>query len=52
MVAISIDNPDIKDKVKSGEIKGFSIEGFFNEKLKMSEDELLYNKIKDLINGV
>ena len=52
MVAISIDNPDIKDKVKSGEIKGFSIEGFFNEKLEMSEDELLYNKIKDLINGV
>jgi len=52
MVAISVDNPEIKDKVKSGEIKGFSIEGFFNEKLEMSEDELFINKIKDLINGV
>jgi len=51
MVAISVENDDIKAKVKSGEIKGFSIEGFFNQKQKMSEDEIAYNKIKELLTN-
>jgi len=51
MVAIIVENDDIKAKVKSGEIKGFSIEGFFNQKQKMSEDEIAYNKIKELLTN-
>jgi len=31
MTAYKIDNPDVWDKVKSGEIKGFSVEGWFTE---------------------
>ena len=49
LVSISVDNQDIRNKILKGEIKGFSIEGFFGEKVEMSEEEIIYNKIKELL---
>ena len=48
LVKISVDNEEIKEKVKSGEIKGFSIEGFFNQK---SEDQKLFDQLKELLTN-
>ena len=39
MVAMKIDNEDIWQKVKAGKVRGFSIEGFFTEKLKEQGNE-------------
>lgn len=48
LVKISVDNEEIKEKVKSGEIKGFSIEGFFNQK---TEDQKLFDQLKELLTN-
>lgn len=40
MISMKVDNPVMWEKVKSGEVKGFSIEGFFSEKLEASRQEL------------
>tara|TARA_R100000734_G_scaffold19065_2_gene17805 strand:- start:154 stop:1395 length:1242 start_codon:yes stop_codon:yes gene_type:complete len=39
MVSMKVDNPEIWKKVKSGEVKGFSIEGYFAEKVEASKQE-------------
>jgi len=54
MVSMKVNNDAIwNDFVKTGKVKGFSIEGYFSDKLEMSleiEKELeLLNKIKDII---
>lgn len=36
LVAIKVENEDIKAKILKGEIKGFSIEGIFNEKQELT----------------
>lgn len=54
MVSMKVNNDSIwNDFVKTGKVKGFSIEGYFADKLEMSlqkeqEDELI-NKIKEII---
>lgn len=47
MVAISVDNEDIRNKVKNGEIKGFSIEGLFEQKQELSA----FEKTKQLLQA-
>lgn len=48
-VMYKIDNDDIIDKIKSGEINGFSIEAFLSERLPLqSMSEQLINKIDKL----
>ena len=53
MLSMYVDNDDVWEKVKAKEVKGFSIEGYFQEKEKLSktlsEDEVL-NEIKNLIS--
>jgi len=39
MIAMKVENSKIWDKVKAGEIKGFSIEGYFAEKVEASKQE-------------
>ena len=39
MVSMKVDNPEIWNKVKSGEVKGFSIEGYFAENIEASKQE-------------
>jgi hypothetical protein len=55
MISMKVNNDDIWSKVKLGEVKGFSIEGYFADKYEMSlqnEDEILMDKIKEIIlNG-
>tara|TARA_R100001244_G_C5142768_1_gene128217 strand:- start:191 stop:793 length:603 start_codon:yes stop_codon:yes gene_type:complete len=51
-VTMKVDNDEIWKKVKNGEVKGFSIEGYFTdkmEKMSKSEDELLLLKIKEIL---
>jgi len=59
MTSVKVDNDEIwNDYVKTGLVKGFSIEGFFSEKLdmkkiesllKQDEEKQLLNKIKEII---
>lgn len=60
MVSYKVDNDELWDKVKSGEVQGFSIEGMFQEKLvEMSvkprvenmTDEDTYESIKSIISN-
>jgi len=62
MVSMKVDNDEIwNDYVKTGKVKGFSIEGYFADKLEMpkdkglkdelSEDDKLVTKIIDILNG-
>jgi len=60
MVSVKVNNNQIWEEfVKSGKVKGFSIEGFFADKLDgpkesvqedFSSEESMLNKIKELIN--
>lgn len=54
MVSMKVNNDTIwNDFVKTGKVKGFSIEGYFADKLEMSlqleQEQELINKIKDII---
>lgn len=54
MVSMKVNNDTIwNDFVKTGKVKGFSIEGYFADKLEISlqkeEEEELINKIKEII---
>ena len=58
MVSMKVNNDDVWKKVKAGEVKGFSIEGYFADKLerpnepvkqsKMSKEEIAEAKIEEL----
>jgi hypothetical protein len=39
-ITMKVENDDVWNKVKSGEIKGFSIEGYFAEKIEAKKQEL------------
>jgi hypothetical protein len=47
-----VNNDEVWTDVKEGKVKGFSIEGYFADKLEMSmisEEDLLLEKIKQII---
>jgi hypothetical protein len=46
MIAMKVDNEETWAKVKSGELKGFSIEGYFAERYEMSAREKVVQIIK------
>jgi len=58
MVSMKVNNDDVWKKVKAGEVKGFSIEGYFADRLerpnepvkqsKMSKEEIAEAKIEEL----
>ena len=52
MISMKVNNDKVWSDVKEGKVKGFSIEGYFADKLEMSlqnEDEMLIAKIKEII---
>ena len=52
MISMKVNNEDVWAKVKDGSVKGFSIEGYFADKLEMSlvsEEDLLIEQIKQII---
>lgn len=51
MISMKVENDDIWQKVKDGEVKGFSIEGFFADKLEMQKDEDLVNQIMEILKS-
>jgi len=62
MGSVKVNNDEIwNEYVKSNKVKGFSIEGYFADKMEtpkdktlndlMSEDDILLNKIKDILNA-
>lgn len=53
-VGAKITNPDVWAKVKSGEIKGFSVEGYFQYKKEAEPDEadVTMEKIKSILNEI
>ena len=57
MVSMKVDNEEIYEKAKNGEVKGFSIEGYFADKLDMSsqtieeyERQLTIEELKEIIS--
>ena len=57
MISMKVDNDEVWNDVKEGKVKGFSIEGYFADKLEMSlkeeksEDEKLIEAIIDIIKN-
>jgi len=52
MISMKVNNDEVWKDVKAGKVKGFSIEGYFADKLEMSqmsEDDILLEKIKQII---
>ena len=52
MISMKVNNEEVWAKVKDGSVKGFSIEGYFADKLEMSlvsEEDLLIEQIKQII---
>lgn len=51
-ISMKVENDEVWNKVKAGELKGFSIEGFLGlAKMSQTEDEVLLQKITDLITA-
>ena len=51
-LGVKVNNPKVWTKIKSGEIKGFSVEGVFEYKKKELTAEQIYNEIKQLLEEV
>jgi len=55
MISMKVDNDEVWKDVKDGKVKGFSIEGYFADKLEMSLEQQKKNEIieqlKNLLNG-
>jgi hypothetical protein len=52
MISMKVNNDDVWNDVKEGKVKGFSIEGYFADKLEMSfqdENEVLLEAIRKII---
>jgi hypothetical protein len=51
MVSMKVNNDDVwKNYVKTGKVKGFSIEGYFTDKIKMSEvDEISEDEAEEIL---
>jgi len=52
MISMKVNNEEVWQDVKAGKVKGFSIEGYFADKLEMSmmsEEEMLLEQIKQII---
>lgn len=50
MISMKVNNDEVWQSVKDGEVKGFSIEGHFADKYEMSiQKQEIINKLKDLL---
>ena len=49
MISMKVDNEDVWQKVKAGEVKGFSIEGYFESKEELSKHESLLDQIQNIL---
>jgi hypothetical protein len=53
-VSMKVDNDEIwNEYVKSGKVKGFSIEGFFADKTtEMSKEEVILSQLRELLSKI
>lgn len=51
MISMKCNNDEIWNKVKAGEIKGFSIEGYFADKAEFNSDREIYEQLKKLLEN-
>lgn len=51
-ISAKINNEDVWNKVKSGEVKGFSVEGLFKYKKQALTSEEAFEKIKNILNEI
>jgi hypothetical protein len=52
-ISAKVTNPDVWAKIKSGEVKGFSVEGMFQyKKEKMNSEESVLAEIKRLLDSI
>lgn len=47
-----VDNPDVWELVKSGSVKGFSVEGMFDYEAPLSQDEQKLAELKKLLDSI
>ena len=47
-----VENPDVWDQVKSGELRGFSVEGLFDYEAPLSAEEQALKKIEELLKEI
>lgn len=52
MISMKVDNDDVWTKVKAGEIKGFSIEGYFESKTELAKHDTLLDEIVNILKSV
>jgi hypothetical protein len=52
MISMKVDNDEVWSKVKEGEIKGFSIEGYFESKTELSKDEYVLDEIVNILKSI
>lgn len=50
VVTMKTDSPKVWKEIKNGDYAGFSVEGYFTEKIVMSKDDLLMEGIKQILN--
>ncbi len=51
MISMKCNNDAVWGDVKSGKVKGFSIEGFFADKMQMKEEQNLIEQIKKILEN-
>ncbi len=49
MISMKADNDEVWQDVKDGKVKGFSIEGYFADKLEMAKEEEIVRQIIDIL---
>jgi hypothetical protein len=50
VITMKVQSDEVWNDIKKGRYKGYSIEGFFEEKLMFSEDDLVLQKINEIIS--
>jgi hypothetical protein len=51
VISMKADNPEVKEDVKNGKIKGFSIEGYFTDKIELMQESKLIEKLKQILEN-
>lgn len=52
MISMKVDNDEVWKKVKEGEIKGFSIEGYFESKTELAKHDSKLDEIIEILKSV
>jgi hypothetical protein len=51
MISYKVDNDDVWEKIKSGEVLGFSVEGLFGQKRAEMSKEFTVDDLKEILNS-